>query len=133
MDIKKDLPYIEKSDKFCSCDYLVRLSYLDKKKKALQNLCNDLEESLEGIHKNNFEVKELYYKKIYEFVNFCKEHHTELNSLIKKEKLKLFYHNEKEDYNKQSVNQDKAMELLKEKKMVTAHCYSCNQQIYLIS
>ncbi|MDP3758808.1 MAG: hypothetical protein Q8Q86_03740, partial [Candidatus Daviesbacteria bacterium] len=98
MDCEKYLSKLYKESKFCNCENLVRFAYLDEKKKNLRNLCWDLSESLNDIHKGNFEVSELYEKKLYEFVNFSNEHNLELNLLIKNNKLKLYYHNEKNNY-----------------------------------
>ncbi len=119
-----------KKNKQCNCDYLTRLFYLDKKQKYLKNLCNDLENSLEEIHKGNPEVKELYYKKIYEFMNFRKEHRVELNSLIKKDKLKLFYHNEIKGYKKEPVSFEQGKKL--KNKIITTVCSECSRQINVL-
>lgn len=130
MNREKYLSSLFKENKQCNCDYLTRLFYLGEKQKALKNLCSDLENSLEEIHKGNSEVKELYYKKISELVGFRKEYLSELNSLIKKEKLKLFYHNERKDYEKEPVNFEQGKKL--KKKIITAVCSECSQQINVL-
>ena len=123
------LSKLYKESKFCNCGNLVRLSYLSEKRKELETRCFDLFKSLSGIHKESDEVRDLYDKKVYERIGFYNEHNLELNLLIKNEKLKLYYHNEKKNYKKQRVPSEKGIKLLNEKKIITAHCSDCNQLI----
>ncbi|MBI2003941.1 hypothetical protein HYS72_00565 [Candidatus Pacearchaeota archaeon] len=123
------LSKLYKKSKQCDCESLVRLSYLAKKRKELETLCDDLSEFLENIHKGNDEVKNLYEKKIYERIGFYNEYNLELNLLVKNEKLKLYYHNEKNNYKKQRVSSEKGIKLLNKNKIITAHCSDCNQLI----
>ena len=123
------LSKLYKKSKFCNCGNLVRLSCLSEKRKELETLCQDLFEFLSGIYKGNDEVKNIYEKKVYERIGFYNEHNLELNLLIKNEKLKLYYHNEKNNYNKQPTTYKRVEKLLNKKKIVCVHCSNCNQLI----
>ena len=120
-------------NKYCNCEDLSQLFSLEEKVKNLKDYCDDLFESLSGIHKENSEVHKLYDEKRSKHEGGCGKHSEELNSLIRKEKLKLFYHNEENSYKKQLITSDRVTELLKEEKIITVHCYNCDQQIGLIS
>lgn len=133
MDREEYIAKVFEKNEYCNCEDLVRLSYLEKERKDLSSICNDLFESLLGINKGNGEVRKIYEQKIHKRENFHEEHNLELNSLIKKEKLKLFYHDEKENYKKQQVDYVKGRELLKKNKIITVHCHNCDQQIEAVS
>ncbi|KHO55145.1 MAG: hypothetical protein QT10_C0006G0032 [archaeon GW2011_AR19] len=123
------LSKLYKKSKFCKCKNLVRLHSLAEERKELETLCNDLFDSLSGIHKGDDEVRDIYEQKIYERISFFNEHNLELNLLIKNKKLKLYYHNEKNNYNKQPTTYKRVEKLLNKKKIVCVHCSNCNQLI----
>ncbi|MEK6817408.1 MAG: hypothetical protein AABX80_01275 [Nanoarchaeota archaeon] len=130
---EKYISNLFKKNKSCSCGDLVRFAHLDEQKKNLENLCHSLLESLTNFHKGNMEVIELYQKRLYDLEIISGEQNIELNSLIKKDKLNLFYHNEKEDYKKEKINFEQGRELMKDKKIITVNCYNCAQQIAIVS
>ncbi|MEK6844996.1 MAG: hypothetical protein AABX44_01950 [Nanoarchaeota archaeon] len=129
MNKKEYLSSIFKENKQCNCDYLIRFFFLEKKFNELENLCNDLLDFLSK-HKFGSNIKKIYGEKNYERICFYKELNLELNSLIKKGKLKLFYHNEKNNYEKQPISYEQRKKL--EDKLITASCSKCNQQIKVL-
>lgn len=130
MNQQEYLDLLFKENKQCNCDYLVRFFFLEKKFNELENLCNKLLDGLSDINKFDSNVKRAYAQANYERTCFYKELNLELNSLIKKGKLKLFYHNEKNSYKKRQINYDQEKRL--KKKIITASCSKCNQQIKVL-
>lgn len=134
MTIKEEyISNLFKENKSCSCGDLARFNHLNEKKKNLENLCHDLFESLTSFHKGNLEVIEIYYKRVYDLKIISGEQNLELNYLIKKNKLNLFYHNEKEGYKKERINFEQGRELIKDEKIIAVECYNCAQQIAIVS
>ena len=130
MNKQECLDSLFKENRECHCDYLVRFFFLEKKHNELENLCDILLKSLSGISRFDSEVKMAYGEKNYERTCFYKELNLELNSLIKKGKIKLFYHDEKNNYKKQPISYGLGKKL--GNKIITASCSKCNQQIKVL-
>ena len=132
MNQKKYFNLLFKENKQCKCKSLVRFFVLEKKFNELENLCNDLSECFFISGKISPKNKELYEQKNYEQSGFYNELNRELNSLIKKRKINLFYHDKKNNYEKQPINYEQGKILKKKEKIITASCYKCAQQIKVL-
>lgn len=116
-----------KENGYCNCKYLSRFFILEEKFSELETLCNDLQDCFFISGKISPKNKKFYWKKEYERKGFYEEMNRELNLLIKKRKINLHYHNEKNNYEKQQISLSQGKEL--KNKIITASCSKCSQQI----
>ena len=117
-------------NKQCSCDYLARFFFLEEKFNELENFCNDLQDCFFILDKISSENKKLYEQKNYERRGFYNKLNRELNLLIKKGKLNLFYYNDENNYEKQSIDYKQGKKL--KDKIIIASCSECIQQIRVL-
>lgn len=129
MEKDQYISLIKELNGYCDCKDLSKFSSLTKKIKILGDKSSSLLESLSDIHESNSEVNDLYNKTLNDFNDCYEKQGQELISLVENNKLKSFYHNEKNDYKKEQVDTQKALKLLDKNKIITAHCSYCDQQI----
>ncbi len=123
------LNFLFKENKQCNCKYLARFFILEKKFNELETLCTDLSECFFISGKISQKNQGVYNKKEREKNGLYEEMNRELNLLIKKRKINLYYHNEKNNYIWEPINPKDGKKLKKRRKIISASCYKCSQQI----
>jgi len=117
----------------CKCNYLSPLFLLEDNamsfnKKALKilekysNKDGQIEDST---------LSDLYEENLQKHLIKQKEYNNLLTKFLREDKFKLFLHNGK--YNLVNIPFSKLEELLKEDKIVTAHCKECSLQLAILS
>lgn len=133
MDKEECLALIEELNGYCNCKDLIDLYKIKRKASPLGKKCNNLENKIDfktPAEKDRVPLEILKENRI-DLDNFVNAYYQELNALIKKGRLELYYHNENNNYFKEKVKSNSALELLKQNKIVTIHCANCDQQIDL--
>ncbi len=128
----KKLEYLNslfEKNSYCNCKELARFFYLKEKFSELERFCNDLQYCFSISGKISRKNKKIYEKKEYERKGIYGEVNRELNLLIKKRKINLYYHNERKKYPKQLIHPEDGKKLKNEKKIISASCSKCSQQI----
>lgn len=129
MKKKEYLASLFKENGYCNCKYLARFFFLEEKFNELERFCNDLSECFFISEKISQKNKKFYEQKERERNGFYEEMNRELNLLIENSKINLHYHDEKKNYKKKLINPEDGKKLKKIRKIISASCYKCSQQI----
>jgi len=134
MDKDEYVLLIEELNGYCSCKELKNLSDLGRRIKSIDEKCYALESSIdfEDPKQEDRVSLELLKEKKEGLENLINnDYNPELNNLIKQKKLKLFYHDEKNNYKKKEIDSEETLKLSGQNKIITIHCSNCDQQIDL--
>ncbi|MBI2003942.1 hypothetical protein HYS72_00570 [Candidatus Pacearchaeota archaeon] len=131
METDEYINYLKKLNGECECKDLSSLFFLNKKRKTLKNECKYLIDELN--EDLNSEIKKIYDEVASSLMKYKNLYYAELDQLTKENKLKFYYHSERENYKKYSISSKEARELLKYKEIITSHCSNCEQQISLLN
>lgn len=134
MDKNEYPSLIEELNGHCSCNELKKLYDLGKRIISIDEKCYNLERSIDFENpkqKDRVPLELLKEKKegLKSLIN--NNYNPELNNLIEQKKLKLFYHDEENNYKKKEIDSEETLKLSKQNKIITIHCFNCDQQIDL--
>lgn len=129
MNKQEYLASLFKENGYCNCKELARFFILEKKFNELERFCSDLQDCFFISGKISQKNKEFYNKKEREKNGLYGKMNREINLLIKKGKINLYYHNEKKKYPKQLMHPEDGKNPKNKNKIITASCSKCAQQI----
>ena len=135
MDREEYISLIRELNGYCDCKDLEALFDLRRKVVFLDENCHNLENSISDFENPKQEEKVpliILNEKKADLENLIdNQYYPKLNNFIEQKKLKLYYHNEKNNYKKKEISSVEAHNLLEQNKIITIHCYKCDQQIDL--